>query len=143
MVIRNPIWSISQYGCCPRCWLNGVICCVARSCWLSVVFCFIIFVVPSCFPFSSNCFFLFNKSIVVFRFDCFLPLSFLLQIVCCAGFHVFVFAGFLPACSYVVVLTLTRIIKSVVTGQAPVTLELRNTPGTKTQTKGGTRIYHS
>ena len=27
------------------------------------------------------------------------------------------------------VLTLTRIIKSVVTGQAPVTLELRNTPG--------------
>ena len=32
----------------------------------------------------------------------------------------------------VVVLTLTRIIKSVVTGQAPVTLELRNTPGKKT-----------
>ena len=31
----------------------------------------------------------------------------------------------------VVVLTLTRIIKSVVTGQAPVTLELRNTPGEK------------
>ena len=30
-----------------------------------------------------------------------------------------------------------------VTGQAPVTLELRNTPGKKTQTKGGTRIYHS
>ena len=29
----------------------------------------------------------------------------------------------------IVVLTLTRIIKSVVTGQAPVTLELRNTPG--------------
>ena len=28
----------------------------------------------------------------------------------------------------VVVLTLTRIIKSVITGQAPVTLELRNTP---------------
>ena len=43
----------------------------------------------------------------------------------------------------VVVLTLTRIIKSVVTGQAPVTLELRNTPGKKhKQTKGGTRIYH-
>ena len=38
-----------------------------------------------------------------------------------------------------VVLTLTRIIiKSVVTGQAPVTLELRNAPGEKT--KGGTRI---
>ena len=36
----------------------------------------------------------------------------------------------------VVVLTLTRIIKSVVTGQAPVTLELRNTPARgKTQTK--------
>ena len=36
----------------------------------------------------------------------------------------------------VVVLTLTRIIKSVVTGQAPVTLELRNTPGkTDTQPK--------
>ena len=31
----------------------------------------------------------------------------------------------------VVVLTLTRIIKSVVTGQAPVTLELRNTLGKK------------
>ena len=31
----------------------------------------------------------------------------------------------------VVFLTLTRIIKSVVTGQAPVTLELRNTPGKK------------
>ena len=45
----------------------------------------------------------------------------------------------------VVVLTLTRIIKSVVTGQVPVTLELRNTPG-KTkhkQTKSGTRLYHS
>ena len=35
-----------------------------------------------------------------------------------------------------VVLTLTRIIKSVVTGQAPFTLELRNTPGkTHTQPK--------
>ena len=33
-------------------------------------------------------------------------------------------------------------IKSVVTGQAPVTLELRNTPEGKTQTtQGGTRIY--
>ena len=32
----------------------------------------------------------------------------------------------------VVVLTLPRIIKSVVTGQAPVTLELRNTPGKNT-----------
>ena len=32
----------------------------------------------------------------------------------------------------VVVFTLTRIIKSVVTGQAPVTLELRNTPGKNT-----------
>ena len=32
----------------------------------------------------------------------------------------------------VVVLTLTRIIKSVVTGQAPINLELRNTPGHKT-----------
>ena len=31
----------------------------------------------------------------------------------------------------VVVFTLTRIIKSVVTGQAPVTLELRNTLGKK------------
>ena len=31
----------------------------------------------------------------------------------------------------IVVLTLTRIIKSVVTGQAPSTLELRNTPGKK------------
>ena len=32
----------------------------------------------------------------------------------------------------VVVFTLTRIIKSVVTGQAPVTLEMRNTPGKNT-----------
>ena len=31
----------------------------------------------------------------------------------------------------VVVLTLTRIIKSVVTGQAPVSLEWKNTPGNK------------
>ena len=45
----------------------------------------------------------------------------------------------------VVVLTLTRIVKSVVTGQAPVTLELKNTPGKNTHaTQGGTRIlYHS
>ena len=44
----------------------------------------------------------------------------------------------------VVVLTLTRIIKSAVTGQAPVTLELKNTPRGKTQTtQGGTRMYHS
>ena len=35
-------------------------------------------------------------------------------------------------CVVVVVLTLTRIIKSVVTGQAPVTLELRDTPGKNT-----------
>ena len=35
----------------------------------------------------------------------------------------------------VVILTLTRIIKSVVIGQDPVTLELRNTPGKKAQTK--------
>ena len=35
----------------------------------------------------------------------------------------------------VVVLTLTRILKSVVTGQAPVTLELRNTPGKKHKPK--------
>ena len=50
-----------------------------------------------------------------------------------------------PRYIVVAVLTLTRIIiKSVVTGQAPVTLELRNTPGKKhKQTKGGTRIYHS
>ena len=41
----------------------------------------------------------------------------------------------------VVFLTLTRIIKSVVTGQAPVTLELRNTPGKTRTTQGGTRIY--
>ena len=35
----------------------------------------------------------------------------------------------------VVVLTLTRIIKCVVAGQAPVTLELRNTPGKNKQPK--------
>ena len=45
----------------------------------------------------------------------------------------------------VVVLTLTRIIKSVVTGQAPVTLELRNTPGKNTHNPRwySTRINHS
>ena len=32
---------------------------------------------------------------------------------------------------------------SVVTGQDPVTLELRNTPRQKKQTEGGTRTYHS
>ena len=42
-----------------------------------------------------------------------------------------------------IVLTLTRIIKFVVTGQAPVTLELRNTPGKTHTTQGGTRTYHS
>ena len=43
----------------------------------------------------------------------------------------------------VVVLTLTRIVNAMVTGQAPVTLEWRNTPGEKRkQTKSGTRIYH-
>ena len=35
----------------------------------------------------------------------------------------------------VVVLTIIRTIKSVVTGQAPVTLELRNTPGKKHEPK--------
>ena len=35
----------------------------------------------------------------------------------------------------IVVITLTRTIKSVVTGQAPVTLEWRNTPRKKTLTK--------
>ena len=39
-----------------------------------------------------------------------------------------------------VVLTLTRIIKSVVTGQAPVTLELRNTPGKKHKQ---TKVVHA
>ena len=43
----------------------------------------------------------------------------------------------------VVVITLTCIIKSVVTGQAPaIAVELSNTPGKKAQTKTGTRIYH-
>ena len=40
----------------------------------------------------------------------------------------------------VVVLTLTRIIKSGVTGQAPVTLELRNTPGKNTNKP---KVVHS
>ena len=46
----------------------------------------------------------------------------------------------------VVVLTLTRIIKSVVTGRAPVTLELRNTPGKNTNNPRWythTFVYHS
>ena len=42
-----------------------------------------------------------------------------------------------------VVLTLARIVKFVVTGQAPVTLELRNTPGKKHTTQGGTRTDYS
>ena len=47
--------------------------------------------------------------------------------------------------SYPTRVTLTRITKFVVTGQAPVTLELRNAPGERKikQTKGDTRIYHS
>ena len=42
-------------------------------------------------------------------------------------------------------LTTTRIIKSVVTGQAPVTLELRNTPGNRhtNETKNDTRTVKS
>ena len=40
----------------------------------------------------------------------------------------------------VVVLTLTRIIKSVVTGQAPVALELGNTPGKNTNQRWYTHI---
>ena len=43
----------------------------------------------------------------------------------------------------VVVLTVTLIIMSVVTGQVPVTRELRNTPGKTHATQGGTRIHHS
>ena len=44
----------------------------------------------------------------------------------------------------VVVLALTRRIKPVVTRQAPVTLELRNTPGKEhKRAKGGTRVSHS
>ena len=44
----------------------------------------------------------------------------------------------------VVVVTLTRIIKSLVTGQAPVTLEMSNTlRKIHKQTKRGTRINHS
>ena len=40
----------------------------------------------------------------------------------------------------VVVVFLSRIIKPVVTGQASVTLEWRNTPGKKHKPKRGTRI---
>ena len=40
-----------------------------------------------------------------------------------------------------VVLTSSRIIKSVVTGQAPVTLELRNTPGKKHKQTRGVHAY--
>ena len=46
----------------------------------------------------------------------------------------------------VVVLTLTRIIESVVTGQAPVNLELRNTPGKNTnkpKVVHAYQVYHS
>ena len=42
----------------------------------------------------------------------------------------------------VVVLTLTRIIKSMVTGQAPVTLELRNTPGNKNKQTSDDACYN-
>ena len=44
---------------------------------------------------------------------------------------------------YVVVLTLTSIIKSVVTGQAPVTLKLTNTPGKKHRIIGGVRMSYT
>ena len=45
---------------------------------------------------------------------------------------------------FVVVLTLTHLVKSVLTGHAPVTLQRTNAPGKKhKQIKGGIRIYHS
>ena len=53
---------------------------------------------------------------------------------------------FTSSCSVVVVVvTLTRIVKSVVTGQVLVTLEWNNTPRKKStnKNKSGTRIYHS
>ena len=40
-----------------------------------------------------------------------------------------------------VVLTLARIIKSVITGQAPVALELRNTPGKNTNKPNAVHAY--
>ena len=43
---------------------------------------------------------------------------------------------------FAVVLTLTPTIKSVITGQAPVTLELRNTPGKNTNLRWYME-YHS
>ena len=43
----------------------------------------------------------------------------------------------------VVVLTLTRINISVVTAQAPVTLEWRNTPGKIHKAKSSARLYNS
>ena len=55
----------------------------------------------------------------------------------------FVSMGVVVVAVVVVVLTLTRILKPVVTGQAPVSLELRNTQGRSHTTQGGTRIYHS
>ena len=42
--------------------------------------------------------------------------------------------------AYVVVLTVTRITKSVVTGPAPATLGWKNTPGEKTQTQTKTKV---
>ena len=56
----------------------------------------------------------------------------------------FLFALFIPY--MVVVLTLTRIMKSVVTGQAPVTLELRNAPGKEykqPKVVHAYQVYHS
>ena len=44
----------------------------------------------------------------------------------------FIFCLRIPVKFEFAIFTLTRIIKSVVTGQAPVTLELRNTPGKNT-----------
>ena len=82
---------------------------------------------------------------------------------CCCGVYVFVFrvstcgllmpfrdhgldcGNGLVVVVVVVVLTLIHMIKSVVTGQAPVTLEWRNTPGKKNtnKTESGTRIHNS
>ena len=50
---------------------------------------------------------------------------------------------YITAVFIVVVLTLTRIIESVVTGQAPVTLELRNTPGKNANKPKVVHAYHS
>ena len=77
----------NHYGCCPRFWLNRVICYAATGVCCSLFFCF---GVPSYSPASSRT----KQRFIPFLFSSFfyyILFLLLLQIVWCTGFHVFIF----------------------------------------------------